>query len=64
MKKVMEVYARLGLPGAMGSMDCTHVNWDMCPVKLAHLCTGKSGKPTLAFEVVVDHSRRIHQCSK
>jgi hypothetical protein len=64
LKKVMEVYARMGLPGAMGSCDCTHVYWDCCPGRLYNYCYGKEKKPTLAFEVVVDHSRRIHSVSR
>ena len=64
MKKVMEVYSRLGLPGAMGSMDCTHVRWDRCPRQFTNHCVGKEGFPTLAFQVVVDHSRRIHHVSR
>lgn len=64
MKKVMEVYARLGLPGAMGSMDCTHVRWERCPVEYTNHCIGKEGYPTLAFQVVVDHTKRIHHVSR
>jgi hypothetical protein len=40
LKEVMEVYSRLGLPGACGSIDCTHIRWTMCPKKLTHSCTG------------------------
>ena len=29
--KFVDVYAELGLPGAAGSMDCTHLNWNRCP---------------------------------
>jgi len=57
--KVMDVYARLGLPGTVGSVDGTHVRWDQCPVRLRALCTGKEKFPTLGFQAVVDHSRRI-----
>lgn len=27
----MEVYKKLGFPGAVGSMDCTRRRWTMCP---------------------------------
>jgi hypothetical protein len=64
LSKVMEVYRRLGLPGAMGSIDATHVKWDKCPVYLTHACKGKEGYPSLAFMVVVDHSRTITHCSR
>ena len=47
------------LSGAVGSMDCTHVRWNQCPVNLTNFCTGKEKVPTLAFNCIVDHSRRI-----
>mmetsp|Transcript_110408 Transcript_110408/g.216496 ORF Transcript_110408/g.216496 Transcript_110408/m.216496 type:complete len:380 (-) Transcript_110408:798-1937(-) len=57
---VMDTYARLGFPGAVGSIDCTHVQWNKCPVELVNLCRGKEKYPSLTFEVVVDHSGLIH----
>jgi hypothetical protein len=62
--KVMDQYARLGFPGAVGSVDCTHVFWDKCPYDKFHMCKGKEGFTSLAFEAVVDHSRRIHSCTQ
>ena len=29
--KTMEVYRILGMPGAVGSMDCTHIRLARCP---------------------------------
>ena len=52
-------YAGLGLPGCLGSVDCVHVGWDMCPGGFNSDCIGKEGYPTLAFQVIVSHSRRI-----
>ena len=60
---VEAVYRRMGFPGCVGSMDCTHVFWDKCPKLLKHKCTGKEKFPTGAFQVVVDHARRIHHVS-
>ena len=40
LKKVMEGYRLLGLPGAIGSMDVTHVWWARCPKDLIWPCTG------------------------
>ena len=62
LKRVMNTYARLGFPGAVGSVDCTHIFWSKCPVPMTNLCTGKEKFPSLSFEVVVDHERRIHSC--
>ena len=64
LKQVMDIYARLGIPGTIGSMDVTHVRWDRCPVYERHMHVGKEGYPTLAFQVVVDHSRLIHAVSR
>ena len=57
--KVMEMYRLLGFPGAIGSMDCTHVHWGRCPPNLKWQCIGKEGYSTIAFQCVVDHTRRI-----
>lgn len=61
--KTMQVFARLGFPGAFGSMDITHLKWLMCPVEDKQLHTGKEPYPTLAFQVIVDHARLINYCS-
>jgi hypothetical protein len=55
---------RLGLPGCVGSMDCTHVGWHKCPKEWTNIMTGASGKPTLSFQVLVDHNRKVTHCSK
>jgi hypothetical protein len=55
---------RLGLPGCVGSMDCTHISWHKCPVQWTNLMTGASGKPTISFQVVVDHNRKVTHCSQ
>jgi hypothetical protein len=34
------VYEKLGLPGCIGSMDCTHVLWHRCPKVIRNVCTG------------------------
>ena len=52
LKKVMAVFAKMGLPGCIGSTDCVHLKWDRCPVGIAQLCSGKEGYPTLAYSCV------------
>ena len=64
LKKSVDIYSRLGMAGAVFSMDCTHVYLDICPIQLMNVCTGKEGKPTLAFQLAVDHFRRIYNCDK
>ena len=55
---VMESYRRLGFPGCVGSIDCTHVKWSACQKDLKWKATGKEGYPTLSFEAIVAHDRR------
>ena len=62
--KVTTIYRRLGFPGAVGSIDCVHVRWDKCPFSLRSSCKGKEGYPSLAYEAVVDHHRRILSVTK
>ena len=57
--KVMEMYRLPGFPGATGSIDCTHVHKGLCPPNLKWQCIGKEGYPIIAFQCVVDHTRRI-----
>ena len=59
LKEVMQEYHKRGLTGAMGSIDVTHILWDRVPAHLACDFVGKEGKPTLAFEVIVDFTRRV-----
>ena len=64
MDDVVKDYTRMGLPGCVGSMDVTHVFWHQCPVHLRHLCTGRYGSPTVAFQLVCSHTRKIHHISQ
>lgn len=51
LSKVMQVYTKMGFPGAIGSVDATHIRWHMCPVDKVHLATGKEKYPSVAFQV-------------
>jgi hypothetical protein len=59
----MLVYNQLGLPGAIGSVDCTHLHWRMCPTELYNFCKGKYDFATVAFQVCVNHNRKIMSVS-
>ena len=48
-----------GIPGLMGSLDCTHVQWDQCPKGFAASFRGRSGHPSLILEAVADAERRF-----
>jgi hypothetical protein len=59
LKKTMDTFARVGFPGAVGSMDVTHFRWFACPEGEYNNCKGKYPYPTLACQAIVDHNRRI-----
>jgi hypothetical protein len=59
----LDIYARLGLNGAFGSTDCTHVPLGKCPKSWTNLCTGKSGRPTLVYSMTCSHHRKIFHCT-
>ena len=42
MDQVRKVYEKLGLPGCIGSMDCTHIFWHRCPKLIRNNCTGNT----------------------
>ncbi len=62
--EMMNVYKMLGFNGAIGSIDCTHVKWNKCPVNKQNYCIGKENYPTLSFQCVVNHSKRVMMVSK
>jgi hypothetical protein len=64
MDQVVEDYTRMGFPGCVGSMDVTHVYWNQCPVALRHLCNGRYHCPTIGFQMVCAHTRKIHHISR
>ncbi|CAN0441290.1 unnamed protein product, partial [Pylaiella littoralis] len=57
--RVMGQYEKLGFPGAMGSTDVTHIAWGRCPYNQARSYTGKEGKPTIGYQVTVNHAGRV-----
>ena len=54
----MTEYARLGLPGCIGSMDATFAAWEMCSRNLKNVCDGDKGKGLL-WNVVVTHFKLV-----
>ncbi len=57
------IYQSLGMGPAIGSTDVTHISLGNCPNKFKIPCTGKSGKPTMAYSLTCSHSRKIFFCS-
>ena len=48
------------LDGLLGSLDCTHLEWGMCPSGYKGIYSGRSGRPTFILEALVDSSLRVH----
>jgi hypothetical protein len=47
----------------VGSLDCMHVGWRLCPVALQGQFEGKEQKPTLILEAVADYDLWLwHSC--
>ena len=63
LRHVMRTYESRGFPGCVGSVDCVHLVWDKCPAGALSSCKGKGSFPSLAFQVVCDHDRRIQSVS-
>ena len=64
-EKITRVYAACGFPGCVGSVDCVHFRWDMCPAALTSLYrNGKYSYPTISFEMTCDHTKKIQACTK
>jgi len=64
LREITNLYAKLGLPGTCGSMDCTHITWHKCPKKMINSCKGREKNATIKFQVVCDHTRKILYCSE
>eukprot|EP00187_Rhodella_violacea_P013328 CAMPEP_0184712916 /NCGR_PEP_ID=MMETSP0314-20130426/3377_1 /TAXON_ID=38298 /ORGANISM="Rhodella maculata, Strain CCMP 736" /LENGTH=190 /DNA_ID=CAMNT_0027175447 /DNA_START=12 /DNA_END=581 /DNA_ORIENTATION=- len=58
-REVQRAYEQRGLPGCVGSIDCVHVGWDRCPASQRNLNKSKEKCPTLSFEVVSNHRRKV-----
>ena len=59
LKHSLEVFRKLGTPGALGESDGVHLAWDACPADSRAKCTGKEQYPTVAFNVTCLASREI-----
>ena len=54
MTRLLDVNARRGFPGCLGSLDCMHWEWKNCPSALAGQYKGKEKKPTIVLEAAAD----------
>ena len=63
LSRAMEMYARLGLPGCIGSIDATFVPWELCSQHLKNVSTGDKGQGLL-FHCVVTHTKECLSVDK
>lgn len=64
LKEIMQTYDEVGMTGAMGSMDGTHIEWTLCPYSQRPSFIGKEGYPTIVYNVVVSHELRVMSCTR
>jgi hypothetical protein len=60
---VVGEYTEMGLPGCVGSVDCVHIGWDMCPTQQQNMYKGKEGYPSIAYEVICTSRKFIQSVS-
>ena len=63
LEQVVREFQMMGFPGAVGSMDATHVHWRRCPSGATNMHTGKEGFPTRVFNVAVTHHGKVFAVS-
>ncbi|OWZ16390.1 hypothetical protein PHMEG_0009833 [Phytophthora megakarya] len=51
----LQFSAERGFPGCIGSLDCMHWMWEMCPYALKGQYAGKEKKPSIVLEAVADY---------
>ncbi|CAB1105184.1 unnamed protein product [Ectocarpus sp. CCAP 1310/34] len=64
LKDIMKTYDEVGMSGAMGSMDGTHIEWTLCPYSQRTSHIGKEGYATLVYNVAVSHDMRVLSCTR
>jgi len=53
--RLLEVNARRGFPGMLGSIDCMHWKWKNCPRPWAGMFSGHIHEPTIILEAVASY---------
>jgi len=54
LERILERNAHRGLPGCMGSLDCSHWEWSNCLKAFAGMYHNRHGKRTVVMETVCD----------
>jgi Plant transposon protein len=57
MKQITTLHQQIhGVPGMVGSLDCTHIYWKNCPKRLQGSFQGRPGCPTIILECAADYN--------
>lgn len=60
LEEVTGLYSASGFPGCVGSTDCVHIRWEMCPsVWSSAFRNGKHSYASIAYEMTVSHSKKF-----
>ena len=59
LNETVEIYAKLGLHGAMSSTDGVHLSWQACPAMDHNMHVGKDHEPTLGYQATVNHKKQF-----
>ncbi|WVZ98924.1 hypothetical protein U9M48_044294 [Paspalum notatum var. saurae] len=57
--RLLEENKQRGFPGMLGSIDCMHWEWRMCPTAWKGMFTGRGKHPTMILEAVASHDLHI-----
>ena len=59
--KEMEVNAKRGFPGMMGSIDCTHWRWKNCPIAWQGMYQDRNHNRSIVAEAIAGHDMYFFQ---
>ena len=60
LKTIMERSAARGMPGCIGSLDCSHWEWRGCPKALAGQYISRKKRRAIVLETICDHDLYIN----
>jgi hypothetical protein len=63
-RSLCKTHEKIGWPGLLGSLDCSHWQWSKCPKSLqGEYKKGSKEKPTVVYECACDYQLRIWHCN-
>jgi len=59
LQRILTRNAERGMPGCMGSLECSHWKWRNCPKAFAGMYQNRHGKHSVVMETVCDEDLSI-----